>query len=188
MMRLPFMHTTFSAFRVAGVHAFVVIWEALLIVVAGVARPTSIAIPFIPGSFVAPAILFFPVTFVTGVLFSPVTFLTGVMPKSLWVHPHRLCHRSEDVRRSGLWVFFSPAQGRAQPLKGLESCLCGAIHAVGVQLDPGSTQLARETGVLGKKRRRNRKVAHSGFGTLVAVASDHNPDCTRGTLVGLVQP
>ena len=131
------MHQAFSALHVVGVVALVIVWEAPLVVVTGVARPTSIAIPFCPGSFVAPVILFPPVIFVTGIFFFPVTFLTGVMPKSLWIHPHRLCHRSEDVRRSGLWVFFSPAQGRAQPLKGLESCLCGAIHQTGSRLTQG---------------------------------------------------
>ena len=87
-MRLTLVHPTFLTFSVAGVVALVIVWEALLKVIAGVACPTSIAIPFIPGIFVAPTILFFPVTFVTGVLFFPVTFLTGVMPKALWIHPH----------------------------------------------------------------------------------------------------
>ena len=81
---------------------------------------------------------------------------------------------------------FRPEGGSAA--KGLESCLRGSIHADGVPLDPGVAQLARETGFLGKKRRRNRKVAHRVFGTLVSVASYRNPDCTRGTLVGLNPP
>ena len=52
----------------------------------------------------------------------------------------------------GPWGFFPRDHEGAQPLKGLESCLRGSIHAVGVPLDPGVTQLARETGFLGKKR------------------------------------
>ena len=77
MMRLTFVHPTFLTFSVAGVVALVIVWEALLKVIAGVACPTSVAIPFVPGIFVAPAILFLPVTLFTGVLFFPVTLFTG---------------------------------------------------------------------------------------------------------------
>ena len=76
-MRLTFVHPTFLTFSVAGVVALVIVWEALLKVIAGVACPTSVAIPFIPGIFVAPAILFLPVILFTGVLFFPVTLFTG---------------------------------------------------------------------------------------------------------------
>ena len=109
-MRVAFVDLAFSALRIICVITFVVIWDSFLVIVTGMARPTTIAFPFAPGFLVAPVILFLPVT-----------FLTGIMPKALWIHPHRFRHRSEDVRRSGLWDFFSPAQGRAQPLKGLES-------------------------------------------------------------------
>ena len=58
----------------------------------------------------------------------------------------------------------------------------------GSRLTQGWPSSQATTGFLGKKRRRNRKVAHRVFGTLVTVASYRNPDCTRGTLVGLNPP
>ena len=69
MMRLTFMHPTFLTFSVAGVVALVIVWEALLKVIAGVACPTSVAIPVIPGMLPIPGIP--PMQAMAGMVFMP---------------------------------------------------------------------------------------------------------------------